>query len=138
MKQNKKALISFASLLILCSFGFTSCQKSGSFDSYYYLSQQVGSGDPATNTVTIDGTNYGIIQYVAAPVTEQSSGLNHVKLPFGRHNITVYDANHKAIISGYINNTGNEVGSGSWGPAAGGEDVNGNTSDNSLLVGLFE
>ena len=133
-----KALLSFATLSILRSLSISSCQKSGSFDSYFYLAQPAGGGDPAPkNTLNIDGTNYGNIQYVGSPVTAQSPGINHVKLPYGRHNYTVNNASNKAIISGYINFTGDMSGAGSWGPAGGGDSCN-SVGNNGMLVGLFQ
>jgi len=146
MKRITKVLFSFAKmnilffssfLLVLVSLGFYSCQKSGSFDSYYYLTKPLGNADPVpTATINIDGTNQGAIQYIASPVTAQSQGINHVKLPYGRHTYTVYDASNKAIISGYIEDNANEVGSGSWGAAGGGDSCTGGIG-NAMLVGLF-
>ncbi len=135
MKQGIKNL--FALLIVVSTVAITmsSCQKSGSFDSYFYLTQNIGGGDPATTTITVDKTNYGTIQYLSGTITTQSSGLNHIKLPYGRHNYTVYDVNKKAIISGYIEQTGDMSGSGSWGPAGGGDSCVG--TSNGMLVGLF-
>jgi hypothetical protein len=138
MKQKTKVLLSFAALSILWSLSFSSCQKSGSFDSYYYLTKPLSSADPASSaSLNVDGANYGTIQFIASPVTAQSTGLNHVKLPFGRHNYTVYDSKNKAIISGYITYDGNSMGTGSCGPAGGGDSC-GSTGSNGLLVGLFK
>ena len=140
MKTKMKFLPSFAALSILGSLSLSSCQKSGSgsFDSYFYLSKPIGISDPAPkNTVIVDGTNYGSVQYIASPVTTQSPGINHVKLPFGRHNYTVNDASNKAIISGYIEFRGNEAGSGSWGSAGGGDSCN-SVGSNGMMVGMFK